>query len=32
MRYAATEKHEIIRTVEDSALGITRTLDLPPSN
>lgn len=26
MRYAATEKQEIIRTVEDSSLGITRTL------
>ena len=26
MRYAASEKLEIIRTVEDSSLGITRTL------
>ncbi len=26
MRYAATEKHEIIRTVEDSSLGIAQTL------
>jgi putative transposase len=26
MRYAATEKQEIIRTVEDSSLGISRTL------
>ena len=26
MRYAATEKQEIIRTVEESALGISRTL------
>lgn len=26
MRYAASEKLEIIRTVEDRALGITRTL------
>ncbi len=26
MRYPATEKLEIIRTVEDSALGINRTL------
>ena len=26
MRYAAAEKLEIIRTVEDSALGMTRTL------
>ena len=26
MRYAATEKHEIIRTVEESSLGISRTL------
>ena len=25
MRYSASEKHEIIRTVEDSALGIKRT-------
>ena len=24
MRYAASEKHEIIRTVEDSVLGINR--------
>jgi transposase InsO family protein len=34
MRYAATEKHEIIRTVEDSSLGITQTLrqlDIPKS-
>jgi transposase-like protein len=34
MRYAASEKHEIIRTVEDSSLGITRTLrqlDIPKS-
>ena len=26
MRYAASEKLEIIRTVEDSSLGINRTL------
>jgi hypothetical protein len=26
MRYAAVEKLEIIRTVEDSSLGIKRTL------
>ena len=26
MRYAASEKLEILRTVEDSCLGITRTL------
>ena len=26
MRYSASEKLEIIRTVEDSSLGITRTL------
>ncbi len=34
MRYAATEKQEIIRTVEESSLGMTRTLrqlDLPKS-
>jgi len=34
MRYAATEKQEIIRTVEDSSLRITRTLrqlDIPKS-
>jgi putative transposase len=34
MRYTASEKLEIIRTVEDSALGITRTLgqlDIPKS-
>ena len=26
MRYTATEKQEVIRTVEDSSLGIARTL------
>ena len=26
MRYAATEKQEIIRPVEESSLGMTRTL------
>ena len=34
MRYAATEKQKIIRRVEDSSLGITRTLrqiDIPKS-
>ena len=34
MRYAATEKQEIIRTVEESSLGISRTLrqlDIPKS-
>ncbi len=34
MRYAATEKLEIIRTVEDSAFGITETfrqLGIPKS-
>jgi transposase-like protein len=34
MRYPATEKHEIIRTVEESSLGIARTLrqlDIPKS-
>ena len=34
MRYAAEEKHEIIRTVEESSLGIARTLrqlDIPKS-
>ena len=34
MRYAADEKHEIIRTVEESSLGIARTLrqlDIPKS-
>ncbi len=34
MRYTAAEKHEIIRTVEESSLGIARTLrqlDIPKS-
>jgi putative transposase len=26
MRYPAAEKHEMIRTVEESSLGIARTL------